>query len=240
MDTPLQAPLLLADSRLLFWQPEGRAYLRSLWDRRSVPPPATGAYLGASNGDKPEFYELFEAAMTLAGVASTRAIPTRPTGDDLAYLESAELVLLAGGHPGRGWRAFEAADLPRRLVARYLGGAQLIGVSAGAVQLGLYGDAGPGELFSGLRLVPYVIDVHQDPEWSRLRSTLDRARAFHPRGEGEPPQSEPPPLRGLGIPSGGGALFHPGGELEPVERTLVGLADPHGEPSLLVPPEAPP
>ena len=57
------------------------------------------AYLGASNGDQPEFYELFCAAVDTVGIRDTRHVPSDPSAADRSYLEGADLVLLAGGDP---------------------------------------------------------------------------------------------------------------------------------------------
>ena len=67
---------LLADSQLLFWREEsGELFLaraRQLLEADTQDRPFKAAYLGASNGDAPEFYQLFEAAMGEIGRASCR------------------------------------------------------------------------------------------------------------------------------------------------------------------------
>jgi cyanophycinase-like exopeptidase len=194
------------------------------------------AYLGASNGDLREFYELFAGAMAEIGISDCRMVPAEPAPADLAHFDAADLILLAGGSVERGWEAFRASGLDQRIAARYYGGALLIGVSAGAVQLGLKawsdppagdgsGDAAPGKLslFDTLRLVPFVIDAHDEPSWARLLAAVARA------GEH---------ARGYGIPSGGGALYHPDYSVEPVRHALVEVsvtAEGELRQSLLVP-----
>lgn len=203
---------LLADSQLLFWREEsGEPFLARA--RRLIDDDLTGeepkaAYLGASNGDAPEFYELFVAAMAEVGIRDTRMIPARPESEDLAYLRAAHLILLAGGDVELGWQAFEAAGLPAKLLERYYGGALLVGVSAGAVQLGLKGfrEDGSQGLFDTFKAVPFVVDAHDEPAWSRLLYAVPRA------GEH---------ARGFGIPTGGGALYHPDYSVEPVRHPLV-------------------
>jgi hypothetical protein len=54
--------------------------------------------------------------------------------------------------------------------------------------------------------VPFVIDVHDEPGWARLSQIVPRA------GEH---------ARGFGIPSGGGAVYHPDYSVEPVRHALV-------------------
>ncbi len=88
---------------------------------------------------------------------------------------------------------------------RYYAGAVLIGISAGAVQLGLKGWS-EDEVFDTFRLVPFVIDVHDEPAWSGLLRAVPQAGEL---------------ARGFGIPAGGGALYHPDYSLEPVRHTLT-------------------
>lgn len=203
---------LLADSQLLFWRGEGELFLgrvRALVDadQEEMARAPRAAYLGASNGDLPEFYQLFLAAMEQIDVRDCRQIPAQPGAEDLDFLAGADLILLAGGEVRRGWDAFQAAGLDQKLVERYYGGALLIGISAGAVQLGLKGWDEAGERIGDmLRIVPFVVDVHDEPGWGRLLQAVPRA------GEH---------ARGIGIPSGGGALYHPDYSVEPVRHPLV-------------------
>jgi len=205
---------LLADSQLLFWRDEGELFLgraRALIDADAAEEHSgrapRAAYLGASNGDAPEFYQLFLAAMEQIDVRDCRQIPAQPAAEDLDFLAGADLILLAGGEVRRGWDAFKTAGLDQKLVERYYGGALLLGVSAGAVQLGLKGWDETGERTSDmLRIVPFVVDVHDEPGWGRLLQAVPRA------GEH---------ARGIGIPSGGGAIYHPDYSVEPVRHPLV-------------------
>lgn len=207
----LKPIFLLADSQLLFWRDEeGNRFLdraRAMIDADSPGRAPKAAYLGASNGDLPEFYDLFLGAMAEIGIHSgdCRHVPSRPGAGDLEFLAAADIVLLAGGDVQRGWQAFESAGLKDKIAERYYAGAILIGVSAGAVQLGLKGWS-DDEVFDTFRLVPFVIDVHDEPAWTGL------LRAVPVVGE---------LARGYGIPSGGGALYHPDYSLEPVRQTLT-------------------
>jgi peptidase E len=209
------APLfLLADSQLLFWTDEGQ-----LADRiaASAPPAPRAAYLGASNGDNPDFYSIFLAAMERIGPAECRMIPSVPSDDERAYLEAADLVVLAGGDVELGWRAFQASGVKELLERRYGEGAVLVGVSAGAVQLGTMGwpEEDPDAAFGTWGLAPFVVGAHaEDEEWAELRAVV-RAR-----GEG---------ARGFGIPRGGGLVYHPDGSMEAVRRSLYEVAFTGGE-----------
>jgi peptidase E len=209
--TTLKPIFLLADSQLLFWRDaEGKRFLdraRALIDADGAGRAPRAAYLGAANGDLPEFYELFLAAMAEIGIRDCRQIPSRPEPEDLAFLAEADLILLAGGDVRRGWTAFSETGLKDKIVERYYAGAILVGISAGAVQLGLKGWTEEGsEIFDTFRLVPFVVDVHDEGAWTALLRVVPKV------GEH---------ARGFGIPSGGGALYHPDYSVEPVRHPLT-------------------
>jgi hypothetical protein len=209
MSGTLKPIFLLADSQLLFWRDEeGKRFLeraRALIDADAAGRELKAAYLGASNGDAPEFFDLFVAAMAEIRIRDCRHIPARPSDDDLAFLAEADLILLSGGDVRQGWEGFQAAGLKDKIVERYYAGALLIGVSAGAVQLGLKGWD-QNEVFDTFSLVPFVVDVHDEPQWAGLHRALPRA------GEH---------ARGFGIPSGAGAIYHSDYSVEPVRSPLT-------------------
>ncbi len=213
----MQPIILLADSQLLFRHDGDELFLERV--RRLLEPESPkAAYVGASNGDRPEFYRLFLAAMDSIGVTDCRTIPSEPSPDDLAFFDSADLVLLAGGDVERGWNTFQENGLSSRVAERYAAGAVLIGLSAGAIQLGLHGireappeggDGGEIELFETFKLIPLLIDAHQEPEWRRLNRAMPQVGPY---------------VQGLGIPSGGGAVVYPDMTVEPVRRPLTELS----------------
>jgi cyanophycinase len=226
----LKPIFLLADSQLLFWRDEeghrflDRAHQMIVEEDPGKDPAA--AYLGASNGDAPEFYDLFVSAMAEIGIRQCRHIQSQPTADDFEALELADLILLAGGDVQRGWEVFSKTGLKDKIAARYYAGAVLVGVSAGAVQLGLKGwDESGSELFDTLSLVPFVVDAHDEPSWTRLFRAVPKAGEL---------------ARGLGIPTGGGALYHPDYSVEPVRHPLteVELAESGPRQALLFPGES--
>lgn len=225
LEVPIRPIFLFADSQPLFWRRDGELFLERVRRLLAGERPKA-AYVGASNGDQPEFYELFRGAMEGIGVTDTRMIPSEPAASDLEWFDEADLILLAGGDVRRGFRVMKRNGISQRLIERYYTGALLMGVSAGAVQLGLHGWAeadGGLELFETFKLVPFLIDVHAEPDWLRLHRGL--------------PETEEP-TRGLGIPSGAGAILHPDLTLEPVRRPLVELERHDGEirQSLIYPP----
>lgn len=139
-ETVAQQPLyLFADSQLLFWKRRDRLLLEEALDGLGRDTPLSAAYIGASNGDRPEYYGIFEAAMDALGVTDRRMIDSSFGPADRAFLERAWLIVLAGGDVRLGWDTFEHTGMKDVILRRHTQGAVLVGVSAGAVQLGRYG-----------------------------------------------------------------------------------------------------
>lgn len=221
------APLfLLADSQLLFWADGDEPFI----DRVAActgPAAPRAAYLGASNGDNPDFYSIFLAAIESIGPAECRLVPAEPSAAELAFLQSADVILLAGGDVEAGWRAFTASGVREVVEQRYHAGAVLIGVSAGAVQLGNAGwvEGDPESAFPTWGLVPFVVDAHaEDEDWAALKAVI-RARG--------------PGARGIGIPRGGGVILHPDYTLQAVRRAAfeVSVAGDELVQAVILPPE---
>lgn len=225
----LKPVYLLADSQLLFWREGGGRFLDSVRGQLEGERPKA-AYVGASNGDRPDFYSIFLGAMQSVGINDCRMIASEFSPADEAFLNEAELILLSGGSVERGWRAFERNGLRGAFVRRYYEGALLMGVSAGAVQLGQAGwsDGGgtPRTLFDTLGLVPFVVAAHDEQnDWEELKEAVRQAGGVR---------------RGLGIPTGGGAAYHPDRSLEPIRHALHEIELLGGElkQRLLLPPGA--
>src|SRR4051812_14144142 len=107
---------LLADSQLLYSRGDGRSFLSRLGD--ALPGRGRGAsaaYLGASNGDAPVFFELFAHAVARLGIE--RCVHVRADGAGSATLDEADLVALAGGDVELGWLAFESGGVVERVRA---------------------------------------------------------------------------------------------------------------------------
>lgn len=231
METLVKPIFLFADSQLLFWHTEEGSFLSRVRQALSDGPidwEPKAAYIGASNGDAPEFFDLFVAAMDGIAIHDCRMIPSAPSEEDYAYLNEADIIMLAGGDTAKGWNVFRENGLVEQIIARYAVGTILMGVSAGAVQLGLKGSRDPEsespKTFDTFRLVPYVIDVHAESTWRHLRRIVLKI------GED---------ARGIGIPAGGGAIFHPDWTLEPIRHPLTEftLTDEGITQSLLLPPD---
>jgi len=203
--TSVQPIYLLADSQLLFWRTKQGPFLSRLTRDLDRARPSA-AYVGASNGDDPQFYSIFTAAMEGINVTDCRMIMSAYSAEDQLFLESADIVLLAGGDLKRGWDVIEGVGIKEAILRRYYSGAVLLGVSAGAVLLGLFGfnegDEVSTSLFDAFKLVPFAVDVHQEAsDWQRLSSMIKVLDSN---------------VAGLGIPSGGGVIYHPDQAIEPL------------------------
>ncbi|MEN3329849.1 MAG: dipeptidase [Acidobacteriota bacterium] len=200
----MQPIVLLADSQLLFWRENDRLLLGRVLKEQTK-----AAYIGASNGDNPDFYSIFVAAMEGAGVCNCRMIPSAVSQADLAFLNDANIILLAGGDVELGWRTFLTNGLRSHIVRRYSEGATLIGISAGAVQLGLCGLAANGSLMETFKLIPFIIGAHEESDnWKTTRELL---------------RLSPANTNVIGLPTGGGAIYHADQRLEPLRHPLVEL-----------------
>ncbi len=211
MNTLGRKPIyLFADSQLLFWKPGGKRLLEGVIASPTDAPPAA-AYIGASNGDREEFYAIFEAAMEALGITERRMIKASFDAEDREFIERAQLILLAGGNVAQGWSTFEKTGMKQKILDRYALGATLVGVSAGAVQLGQRAvvdaeESSSLELNDVFGLVPALIDVHDEGrEWARLSRTVHMLEGT---------------ITGLGIPTGGGIVAHPDGTLEALRRPV--------------------
>jgi hypothetical protein len=199
---------LLADSQLFFWKSGGDSLAERIRaDLDSGKPSA--AYIGASNGDQPEFYSLFVAAMESMEISDCRMVPSQPSREDSVFLEKAGLIVLSGGDVERGWHVFEQNGLKELLPRLRYDGAVLIGVSAGAVQLGLghLSNAAQPKQIDLFRFAPFYVGAHDEGnDWFDLRALVNLSRSD---------------TRGIGLPAGGGAVYHPDGTLEPLRKPLI-------------------
>lgn len=232
MSALLRPIYLFADSQLLFWEENGELFLESVRLQVKQGEPKA-AYIGAANGDEPGFYSIFEEAMSGVAIGNCRMLRTMDASlsiQDRAFLDEADIVFLAGGDVERGWRILERTGLTEILPRRYREGAVLIGTSAGAEQLGQYGCAqrAPSfsEIFETLKLVPFLVDTQGERgEWARLRQTVGLLNTD---------------IKSIGIPTGGGAIFHPDQTLEPIRHPLqeFSVSDGGIKSTMLLPPLA--
>jgi len=199
---------LLADSQLLFVKGgEDSLAERIRADLDSGKPSA--AYIGASNGDQSEFYSLFVAAMESMGISDCRLVPSQPSREDISFLERADLIVLSGGDVERGWQVFEQNGLKELLPRKRFDGAVLMGVSAGAVQLGLgcLSNAAQPKQIDMLRFAPFYVAAHNEGnDWFDLRALVNLSQID---------------ARAIGLPAGGGAVYYSDGTLEPLRKPLI-------------------
>jgi cyanophycinase len=202
---------LLADSQLFFWKSDGGSLAERIRADLDTANP-TAAYIGASNGDQPEFYSLFVAAMDVMGISKCRMVPAQPSREDILFIEDADLILLAGGDVEQGWQVFKQNGLKDLVPRRRLDGAILVGVSAGAVQFGLgclSNSAQPKQL-DMFRFAPFYVGAHDEKnDWWDLRALVNLS------------QSD---ARAIGIAAGGGAVYSADGTLEPLRKPLIELS----------------
>ena len=217
-EADLQPIYLFADSQLLFWKDEGTLFLDSVRQHVTHDSPKA-AYIGASNGDAPEFYLIFEAAMQGIGIHNCRMILSSFSAEEESFLNEADIILLAGGDVERGWNLFGEMGIKELIIRRYYEGTILIGVSAGAIQLGqcYLIDRGQAyeELIETFKLVPFVINVHDEKqEWRGLKSAIGFLNGT---------------ARGIGIPTGGGLIYYPDQSIEAIKHPLYEFTIKEGE-----------
>lgn len=218
---------LFADSQLLFWKDDDRLFLDSVRALIERPQPKA-AYIGASNGDEVAYYSLFQGAMDGIGISDCRMISSELSEAEAAFLNEADLILLAGGDVQRGWEVFKQNGVREIVVKRYLDDAVLIGISAGSVQLGWFGwpagELTENRLFDTFRLVPFVVDAHDEKNaWRNLRQSIYFCGGV---------------VNGIGLPAGGGLIYHTNHTAEAIRYPAVELFLRSGEiaQSLLIPP----
>lgn len=201
---------LLADSQLLFWKTDSDSLAERLRADLDKTNPGA-AYIGASNGDQPEFYSLFQAAMETMGISDCRSVPSQPSREDILFIEDADLIVLSGGDVERGWRTFEQNGLKELLPRKRLDGAILMGLSAGAIQLGLgcLSNSAQPKQIDMFRFAPFYVGAHDEGnDWFDLRALVNLSQAD---------------IRAIGIPAGGGAVYQSDGTLEPIRKHLTEL-----------------
>ncbi len=196
---------LFADSQLLFVPLQGRPVLSALFegeDTALVP----AAYIGVSNGDEPVFYEMFVSAMQLLGITTCRHIKKDFSAQDRAFLARARLILLAGGDTLAGIRRMRKNGMFNAVIDAYYRGCVLVGISAGAIQLGMSFFEKEKE-WSMLQLIPLHLSVHEESgEWQALEHLMRKSKRLVP---------------GIGIPAGGGLCYHPDHSIEALNKPLV-------------------
>ena len=135
--TPGLKPIyLFADSRLLFHRrADASSFLDDVVQNTGVTHPSV-AYLAHRTATIQASITICLPAFEASHAGERKMVPSRPTTEERLFLESAEIILLAGGSVEVGWRAFEENGFRSLIRQRYFAGAILLGVSAGAAQVG--------------------------------------------------------------------------------------------------------
>lgn len=210
IDIRVKPIFLLADSQLLFYKSGDGLLLeriKKLIHKEVKADEIKAAYIGASNNDDPQFFEIFELAMQQVDIRNCRMIKSISNEDDINFLKSADIILLAGGDTYKGWEIIKRNGWDKIITEKYSNGDILLGVSAGAIQLGVKGYRDNFENveeevgFDTLQLVPFIIDVHADHDWLNLSKRI---------------KLEENQINGYGIPYGGGMIYYPDMSLEAI------------------------
>lgn len=196
MNKKIKPMYLLADSQLLFAKDEiGEYFLNPITDYLNKLSKAV--YIGASNGDEPAFYDLFVAAMENIKIKNCSMIHSAFDEEDKKKLEAADLILLAGGDVKKGLQVLENTGMKDIILEKYYNGATIIGVSAGAIQLGwqsLLVDGIQEEIIDTLRIAPFLVDTGSNfSEWKNLKLLINDSKSMK---------------RGIGIPAESGIVYH--------------------------------
>ncbi len=156
--------ILLADSQPLFQSDVLKDFLAHSIRRKQL---ATGVYIGASNHDRPEFYQLAVGAFERFSI--TRHCHLQAADERaLDIIDEPALIILAGGELSPGWRYLNQAKVRGWLVTQQQLGSVFVGISAGAIHL----TSGIGH--SGLRInylnwFDIATTVHEEAEqWPSL------------------------------------------------------------------------
>ncbi|MDN5214509.1 Type 1 glutamine amidotransferase-like domain-containing protein [Fulvivirgaceae bacterium BMA12] len=212
MQNSIKPMYLLSDSQLLFSKDiDGNYYLSKVkheFEKSNI----KAVYIGASNKDTREFYELFQEGMYNIGISDHYMIKSDFTKTDEVNLENADLILLSGGEVKEGLNIFQKTGIKDIIIKKYYEGTLIIGISAGAIQLGWQtldknADNLPDSFLDTLKLIPFIVDVHQENnEWRDLKAVLKISGGMK---------------RGLGIPFGAGIIYYPDQTVEAMRKPIA-------------------
>jgi cyanophycinase len=163
------------------------------------------AYIGFSNDDNPAYYEIFLALMERQNISDCMHTTSAFSQGEKAFIAQADLILLSGGDVEKGWKKLKKKNRRELILNKFTEGAILIGVSAGAIQLG-HGFRQDNQFTKTLGLLSPAIDVHDETNnWQNLITCVSKYT---------------PALGGIGIPLHGGLAYHPDGAIEALQKPL--------------------
>jgi peptidase E len=200
---------LLADSQLLFLNGSNNPLINKI--RNSLDTKKNtftkAAYIGASNGDAPEFFELFLAAMDKIDIHQSKMISSSFDATDRAFLDSADFILLSGGDFSAGWDILHGTGMAKVVTEKYYSGSVVAGISAGAMQLGIGGySEDKNQSIKTMQIIPHYIDVHDEKNnWSTLKREVEQVKNLS---------------KGFGITTGGGLIYHSDDVIEPIHKAV--------------------
>ena len=189
-----------------------------------------GCYLGASNNDLPEFFQIFVAAAKKIGIYDCRHVKANPTSEDVRCVaEDASLILLSGGNPPLGWRCIHSSGLDVALRAAHARGAVLVGISAGAMHIGTHvyssrewdAEAPPGGVLATptLGLLPFFFGAHEEENaWRASRAAIASIANECDAADNDTAFT---PFIALGLPFDSGVTVHEDGSVSPIGRRDV-------------------
>eukprot|EP00003_Mantamonas_plastica_P022105 TRINITY_DN3704_c0_g1_i9.p1 TRINITY_DN3704_c0_g1~~TRINITY_DN3704_c0_g1_i9.p1 ORF type:complete len:369 (+),score=110.29 TRINITY_DN3704_c0_g1_i9:1993-3099(+) len=170
------------------------------------------AYVGHADNDDEDVYEYFLDVCSEIGMSHCRMIPTECTEEDTEFVKTAHIIVLSHGLPELGLRSWKSNGLHTIFRERYRDGCVFVGVSAGAVSMGIkcWGAAEESTIFECLGLFPYYIDADQESDqYAYLQRLLQHQKA----GEKVCP--------GYGIPRGIGMISFPKGKIMAVRGKVL-------------------
>lgn len=177
--------VLLADSQLLFTGPNSAGFLA--WLRLNVTG-KRGVYVGASNGDVADYYQMGRDAFSSLGAQ----LDWQSMRDD-ALSAGYNFYLLAGGEVAQGWRYLGIPAVSKALQAAREKGALFLGVSAGAMHLAHAFISVTHEPKAFLGWLDVLVAVHEERQhWPTRQHWQKTATALLPL---------------LCIPMGGGLVW---------------------------------
>lgn len=153
---------------------------------------------------------MFEMAMNSIGVTDCLHVDANLTHQQLAFVSTAQIILLAGGDTWLGWQTIRKIE-PMIVNARK-NGAVLIGTSAGSVQLGMLGHRDKPhlcntDLFSTFGYVRAMLSPHEEKEqWKMLKQMVLQTEGTVPA---------------IGIPSGSGLIVTNDNLVQAVRKAAV-------------------
>ena len=141
------------------------------------------AYVGAANGDNPDFMGRMGGMITQVGRSNLVHAPF--TGrinkaKSIEILKTADAIFVSGGDVEAGMKVLEDKGVTGVFAELYSEGKLFFGISAGSIMLAKEwvrwtnpDDDSTAELFKCLGVAPVICDTHgEGDEWEELRAAL--------------------------------------------------------------------